>query len=197
MTDDRPWAEFAAPKEVYASTVDVSLRDMMPFYENPRTILRFSGMTEASVQEAADRLDRRYRAHIKDLEGEIAYYGAGAAMGDPAARFKEALAIDPNDLTAPFYIKEIAMAQAAYYLGEGRVARAVDVLTDAIRYAPNQTALYAELGDIYHRRLEQDDKALEHYEAYLEAGGRSERIAKLCETIRASLNASPPGQLSH
>jgi spermidine synthase len=192
MTDDRPWAEFAAPKEVYASTVDVSLGEMMQFYENPKAILAFRDMPDASVQQATERLDRRYRAHIKDLEGEIAYYGAGAAMGDPAARFKEALVIDPNDLTAPFYIREIALAQAGYYLRAGRVAKAVDVLTDAIRYAPNQTVLYAELGDIYHRRLEQDDKALEYYEAYLKAGGHSERIAKLCETIRTSLNESPP-----
>jgi len=190
MTDDRPWAEFAAPKEVYASTVDVSLGEMMGFYENPSAILRFHGMTDASVQEATDRLDRRYRAHVKDLEGEIAYYGAGAAMGDPTTRFKEALAIDPNDLTAPFYIREIALAQSGYYLRAGRVARAVDVLTDAIRYAPNQPDLYAELGGIYHRQLEQYDRALEYYEAYLEAGGRSERIAKLRETIRTSLKES-------
>jgi len=188
MTDDRPWAEFAAPKEVYASTVDVSLGEMMSFYENPRAILAFRDMTDASVRQAKERLDRRYRAHVKDLEGEIAYYGSGAAMGDPAARFKEALVIDPNDLTAPFYIKEIALAQAGYYLRGGRVAKAVNVLTEAIKCAPNQAVLYAELGDIYYRQLEQYKKALEYYEGYLKAGGRSERVAKLCQTIRTSLN---------
>ncbi|MCK5558684.1 MAG: fused MFS/spermidine synthase, partial [Candidatus Hydrogenedentes bacterium] len=188
MTDDRPWAEFVAPKEVYASTVDVSLGELMRFYENPAAILEFRGMTDASVQEATERLNRRYRAHIKDLEGKIAYHGAVAAMGDPAARFKEALAIDPNDLTAPFYIKEIALAQAEYYLGAGRVAKTVDVLTDAIHYAPKQVELYATLGDIYHRQLEQDEKALVYYESYVKLGGRSERVADLCRIIRASLN---------
>jgi len=192
MTDDRPWAEFAAPKEVYTSTVDVSLGEMMPFYENPTAILTFRDMTDASIRRARERLDRRYRAHIQDLRGEIAYYGAGPAMGDPTALFKGALVIDQNDLTAPFYIKEIALAQAGYCLGAGRVAAAVDVLTDAIRQAPHQADLYAQLGGIYHRQLEQYDKALEYYEGYLKAGGRSKRIANLCKSIRASLNENPP-----
>jgi len=188
MTDDRPWAEFVAPKEVYASTVDASLTELMQFYEDPTAILEFRGMTEASVQEATERLDRRYRAHIKDLEGAIVYYGTAAGLGDPAALFKEALVIDPNDLTAQFYIKEIALAQAEYHLGAGRVARAVNVLTEAIQYAPRQVELYATLGEIYHRQLEQYEKALACYESYVKLGGRSERVADLSKAIRASLN---------
>jgi len=173
---------------VYASTVDASLSELMRFYENPAGIVVFPGMTNPSVQEATKRLDRRYRAHIKDLEGQIGYYGATAGMGDPAALFKEALAIDPNDRTAQFHIREIALAQAEYYLRAGRVARAVRVLTEAIHYAPKQTELYATLGDIYHQQLEQDEEALACYESYVKLGGRSERVADLCRLIRASLN---------
>ena len=186
MTDDRPWAEFEAPKEVYTNTVDASLRQMMPFYENPSVILRFPGMTGEQVRGTTARIDRRHRAHALDLEGEIAYYGGASGFGDPDAAFKEALAIDPDDLTAPFYIKEIAVAQAGYWLSAGRVAKAITILSEAIRYAPNEAALYAELAGIYHRQLEQNDKALEYCEAYLKAGGRSARIAELADTLRAA-----------
>ncbi len=187
MTDDRPWAEFAAPKEVYAHTVHGSLREMIPFYENPETILRFPGMSPAAIEEAMARINRRYLAHRVDLEGQIAYYGGAVGLGDPAARFKEALAIDPEDYTAAFYIKEIAVAQAEYYLDAGRVARAVAVLSDAIEYAPRQAELYAELGMIFYRQLEQFEKALDCFETYIRLGGRSTRIADLSETIRASI----------
>jgi len=186
MTDDRPWAEFAAPKEVYENTVHISLREMIPFYENPETLLRFPGMSPGAVEGALERISRRYLAHRVDLEGQMAYYGGAVGLGDPAARFKEALAIDPEDYTAAFYIKEIAVAQAEYYLEAGRVARAVAVLSDAIEYAPRQAELYAELGMIYYKQLEQFEKALECFETYVSLGGRSTRIADLCETIRAS-----------
>jgi len=193
MTDDRPWAEFAAPKEVYENTVHISLREMAPFYESPEPILRFPGMSPAAVEAAKERIRRRYLAHRVDLEGQMAYYGAAVGFGDPAARFKEALAIDPEDYTAAFYIKEIAVAQAKYYLDAGRVARAIALLNDAIKYAPGQAQLYAELGMIYYKQLEQFDKAIECFERYVTLGGRSRRIAELCKSIRASTRRRQDG----
>ena len=166
MTDDYPWAEFVAPKGIYANTVERTLREMMPYYENPIRIMRFSGLTAQEVDEATARIVRRYESHRASLEGVMSYYSGSASMADPLAGFKEALALDPSDLTAPYYIKEIALQTAQHYLASGRIARAIGVLTEAIELAPNQAILYETLGGIYRRQLEQEDKAAEYFEAH-------------------------------
>ena len=101
----------------------------------------------------------------------MTYYSGLASVLDPLASFEKALAIDPSDLTAPFYIKEMAVQRAQHYLGLGRIARAIEVLSEAIELAPNQAVLYAKLGGIYRHHLEQEDKAAEYFEAYRRLGG--------------------------
>lgn len=175
MTDDYPWAEFAAPKEIYANTVEQSLREMMPYYETPMRIIRFAGLSAQEADEAAARIVRRHKSHTASLEAVIAYYSNMAPALDPLASFREALAIDPSDLTAPFYIKEIAVQRAQYYLDMGRIARAIGILSDAIELAPKQAVLYEMLGDIYRQQLEQEDKAAEYFEVYDRLGGAGRR----------------------
>jgi spermidine synthase len=146
LRDDLPWAEFVAPRLMYLQTVQDSLKDFIPFFESPTTVLTFSRSAPAQQAEFTAALDRRSRARITGLDGLRQYYG-GMIGSNPDIPFKKALDIDPNDQTAQYYVREIALTQAKAFLRWGDREKAVNQLEDALRYLPEQPALLGLLAE--------------------------------------------------
>jgi len=173
MTDDRPWAEFVAPKLMYQRTVDKSLAQLSPFFESASGYLSVGGISESEAESLRKALDLRHKARAINLQGLALYYGGGFGA-EPEKFFKEALDVDPNDYNSGYYLKEIAIARAGTYVRWGEIEKAAACLDDAIHYAPDVPELYLTLADIYydHNRL---DDARTCYRIYLSLGGADPR----------------------
>lgn len=124
MTDDRPWAEFEAPRLVYARTVQDSIALMAPYVENPADFTVPGALGPA----ARDRLTRRHLARVQDLRGLRQYYG-GMAVGDGVVdAFLESLEIDPKNENARYYLREIVPVQTDLYLRWGEYDTLIQLL---------------------------------------------------------------------
>ena len=116
MSDDRPWAEFVAPKLMYERNVGPALAELRPFYEEEMPVLSLAGVAEGERPAVAEELQRRRRAHAIDLEGVYRYYESGP-LANPEELFKRALGVDPGDANARYYLKEVAQARVGQLLG--------------------------------------------------------------------------------
>lgn len=185
MSDDLPWAEFEAPKLVYAREVAPSLRELAPLYESPLNTMILNGLqNEAEVRDA---IDRRYRARIHDLSGVEQYYG-GMVGGDQEAHFKKALSIDPADETARYYLRQVAVQRVAKFLAWKDLPIGDAYLTDILEYLPGNAELTLMLADIQYD-LGRPYQARENYRKYLELGGTEPRARE-----RAGSSFEPPIQ---
>lgn len=141
MTDDRPWAEFIAPKLVYEKKVPESLGEIIPHVPGHITLLDTT--TLAPAEEEA--LERRFQAHRSDLEAVRKYYSGMSIDPSVGDGFKRSLTIDPGDLTARYYLKEIVRTQAEAKIKWGDYDEAVAALEDALTYLPGHPDLRALL----------------------------------------------------
>ena len=169
MTDDRPWAEFLAPKLVHENNVPGMLTAISPYFESPTTMLDVSGLDPDEAQTVIAQLDRRSLAKAHDLIALKEYYG-GFVSDTPGRLFIESLQIDPNDYNAQYYLKQIALARAERAVTGHEPEKAVEILEEALAYAPAEPELHLLLADVCFGRQELD-KAREHYRAYLALGG--------------------------
>ncbi|HIJ73160.1 MAG TPA: fused MFS/spermidine synthase [Candidatus Hydrogenedentes bacterium] len=187
MTDDRPWAEFVAPKLVYERYVAKALLELLEFYESPAVLV--AAMTsqerEASIREA---LDRRYRAHRYGLEGMIELRSRGP-IGSPEDDFRKALAVDPNCRYARDELRDLAKLRVDQWLDWGEPEEAIGYLPDIIDLMPEEPLLYLLLGDAYYAAGELD-KAADNYTRYIEQGGTETRVAERIQGITSS--RTPP-----
>lgn len=171
MTDDRPWAEFIAPKLIYESNVAEVLEALTPFRESVLGILQKEDSARWPAIEEA--LLRRYRAHLNDMEGLKVYYG-GIAFSEPDKLFRESLRIDPLDANAKYYMAEILHARGQLMVRWDDFENAVALLLEAREYAPARRDIHLALGDAYFES-ENLDLASESYGRYLALGGVAER----------------------
>ncbi len=148
MSDDRPWAEFIAPKLVYERNVDQALRELLPYQESPAVLLDLSGVPPDDRQRVLTRIDRRFRARVVTLQGVVEYYGGVIGEG-PEEFFKKALAVDPHDYTARFYLKEVMKARTELAIQWNTPEEAETALVDALKYAPDEPFLHKLLADVY------------------------------------------------
>ena len=176
MTDDRPWAEFMAPKLMFQRTVDKSLVQLSPFFESPSGHLSLAGISESEAASLRKALDLRHKARIINLQGLALYYG-GAFGSEPEKFFKEALDIDPDDNNSRDYLKEITIARANTYVRWDEIDKAIACLSDAIEYAPDVPELYLTLGDVCFDHGRQDE-ARACYQRYLALGGKDPRAVE-------------------
>jgi len=161
MTDDRPWAEFIAPKLVYKRTVQETLDEITPYFQSPTTMLDLTGAPPHEAAAIVARLDRRARAKAHDLIALRQYYGG--LIGDrPGSLFIESLEIDPEDYNARYYLKQIALVRVDLALGGQDEDKAIEILDEALDYAPDQPELHLKLADILHDRGEVE-RARQHY----------------------------------
>ncbi|HUW62081.1 MAG TPA: fused MFS/spermidine synthase [Candidatus Bathyarchaeia archaeon] len=192
MTDDRPWAEFVAPKLVYERTVDQSLAVLIPLLESPSTILRPDSLPPSEAAEFVRALDRRYAARKNTLEGLALYYGGGFGS-EPEADFKAALDIDPNDQSARYYLKEITMARTKTYLGWDEPEKAIKVLTEAIKYIPEDLDFNLQLANLLYDQKEMDDARVA-YLAYRAMGGKDQTALERLKQLSTARTGNAPSQ---
>ena len=138
MTDDRPWAEYVAPKLMYLHTVDKTLAELAPFMESPSPYLTLPGSNQS--MSILSRVEQRFAAKRKCLEGVIQYYG-GSIGSEPEKYFVEALTSDPNDCTARYYLKEITVARVKLFQKWSEPEKALTRLNEALRFMPDDVDL--------------------------------------------------------
>lgn len=190
MSDDRPWAEFVAPKLMYDRTVDKTLARMEPLFESPVRLLAVDSIPAEQRQDVLACIERRYNAKRKDFEGLCVYYG-GTLFSEPETHFREALEIDPDDFNAQYYIKEITLSRVQNLVKKNALDEAVKTLDDAIAHIPRQAELHLALGDIHFSRNDLS-RARACYEEYRRLGGSAPRaLERLGATSRASSGAAP------
>ena len=174
MTDDRPWAEFIAPRLIYESNVAEILEGLAPFRESAIGLVeeedseRWPGIREALL--------RRHRAHVQDMEGLKVYYG-GMAFSEPDREFRKSLEIDPEDANAKYYLTEVLLARGQRLTRWDEYEKAVDALTEASGYAPERADVHLALGDAYFESGDVE-KASRSYARYLGLGGGAERAVE-------------------
>lgn len=171
MTDDRPWAEFVAPKVIHRRNVPELLEALTPYFESPISILkRGSGPGWDEIEE---RVARRHRAHRQDFEGLKLYYSATFGS-TPEVEFRKSLEIDPDDYNAQYYLAEILLDQGRLAIRWDEAEKAVDRLLEAQRHAPHRLDILLSLADAQFE-ADQPGPAAESYRRYLDSGGTKAR----------------------
>ncbi|MBX7258565.1 MAG: fused MFS/spermidine synthase [Candidatus Hydrogenedentes bacterium] len=115
MSDDRPWAEFVAPKLMFEQTVDASLKSLRPLYLPEMPSLSTAGLDPAKADELRNAVLRRRQARVHDLAGVELMYG-GMIGGKQEEEFIKALTIDPGDLTAQYYLGDMASQRVDLFI---------------------------------------------------------------------------------
>lgn len=171
LSDDRPWAEFAAPKLVYERAVAEAL-DILAPYREPATALLVPEDRE-SWAATVEAVERRHRAHVQDMEGLKLYYSGGFGSR-PEDEFRKSLAIDPNDYNAQYYLAEVLFAKGQLSTRWDEPEDAIGLLLEARRYAPHRADILLALGDAYHAAQRAQD-AQNAYRDYQTLGGHASR----------------------
>ena len=178
MTDDLPWAEFAAPKLIYESHVRESLDALEPYLSSPREL--FAQREDSEWQDWLDAMERRLAAHRADYDGLKKYY-APIQSRTLTEDFRRALEIDPNDRNAQYYLGQILYLQGASQYGAKLYDEAIASLEQAAHFGPHRLDVMQLLGHV-HADADHQAEALKHYRRFLEAGGTSERAREFVES---------------
>jgi spermidine synthase len=139
MSDDRPWAEFEAPKLVYAELVDESLLALEPHFTSPLSLLP-EGSTTPEIRAG---IERRHLARAHDFKGLLDYYGVRMIGGAAYKLFAESLAIDPENWNSKYYIKQIAEQQAPQLIRWEMWDEARELIGTAHKWLPDDPAIAA------------------------------------------------------
>ena len=148
MTDDRPWAEYLAPKLVYERKVPDSLERLLDHVTGPLVLMDAAALSP----EDKSALERRTASRKNDLSALREYYG-GFVLGEAAMTgFLESLRIDPENPNARYYLGQITAAQVEALVGWEECAKAARVMELARPYCsrsedwPRLEALLAGCG---------------------------------------------------
>ncbi len=137
MSDDRPWAEFIAPQLVYARLVPEALQLLLPQMANPVEAV----LPDSISTEGQKALERRYQSRRQDMQALQEYYG-GSTFDDAAARgFIASLEIDPDNLNAQYYLREIALTQGGLLLRWENYQEAKEFLQRVLQFLPEDATL--------------------------------------------------------
>ena len=169
MVDDRPWAEFIAPRLMYERHVTEALQQLEPYYQSANAILRFPEREEDEAEAIRVAVQRRHASRQQGLQGLKQYYGGG--FGDrPEEAFQAALEIDPENRDAQYYLKEIGVNRARQYRRWSEYEEAIAYLTDLLEDVWHHPELHLELADAYYE-LGRLEHAQRRYAIYVELGG--------------------------
>ncbi len=173
MSDDRPWAEFEAPKWIYGRTVQDTIALLRERHESPLALLDTENLPSDKAYEARARVQRRYEARRHDLAGLQLFYG-GSRLGHPDQSFKAALDADPSDATARFYLRQIVLQRVPLFVHWAEYEDGLAYIEEMLPYLPHFPELYLYQGDLYHA-LNERGRASVSYAKYLDLGGRAPR----------------------
>jgi len=113
MRDDLPWAEFIAPRLVYARAVPESLERLRGVATPPTALMDPAALSP----EDRARLERRHRSRVLDLAALKGYYGGFVMDGAALEGFIASLREDPDNPTAKYYLRQILGAQVGTLVG--------------------------------------------------------------------------------
>ena len=168
MDDDRPWAEFLAPKLARENDVIGSLVAIEPYLESPVAYLA-AGIPAETTQA----IERRHLAHKNDFRALQGYYNA-VIGSTPEVGFRDSLAIDPDDLNAQYYLSEILLRQGVRLTHWAEYENAIAALFEALAVAPDRADIILAMGDAYHE-WEKPQDAAKCYADYIAMGGDAPR----------------------
>ncbi len=140
MSDDRPWAEFMAPKLVYERKVPEAIAELESHVTSPVGLL-----APGADAEAVAALERRHRARVHDLEALKRYYSGMAIGPDVPGGFLESLRIDPKDYNAQYYLKQVMLTQGEQLIRWEEFDKAETGLAEALTFLPGDPELTALL----------------------------------------------------
>lgn len=166
MADDRPWAEFIAPKLVYARTVHQSIAEFLPHVASPAAHL----VPDSITLEERAALERRFQSRMEDMRGVQAFYGGLTFDNTAAEAFKRALDIDPLNHNARHYLRIIFETQIPQWIRWQDYERAQAAIADAMQYLPDDPMVFCLAGDL-HWALGDTQEAAAAYRRHLELGG--------------------------
>lgn len=146
MTDNRPWAEFEAPKTIYAAGIPSAIEAIIPLAQPATVILAPGSATDA--ERAA--LELRFAARKQGLRALQRYHGGMTVDLAAAEAFLEALALDPADCNAKFYLRQLIEAQVPQFIRWGEHAQAELLLDRAAPHLPGYALI-----DTYRESLRQ------------------------------------------
>ena len=147
MSDDLPWAEFAAPKMIFNRNVKSILAALEKHRESPLTILEDESGPDWAQNKA--RVALRHEAHLNDYKGLQHYYG-GLSFEKPEEMFRASLQMDPNDSNAIYYLSEILVHKSRIFADqEDKREEVLAMLLDARSIAPFRSDIHKLLGDTY------------------------------------------------
>ncbi|HOD50036.1 MAG TPA: fused MFS/spermidine synthase [Candidatus Hydrogenedentes bacterium] len=193
MTDDRPWAEFAAPKLMYERHVSEALEELIPHFESPLDRISLEGTPEDAREPFRGAMERRYAARRIDLDGINEYYG-GMMGSNQEDHFIEALKADPEDFCAQYYLLQIVPTVAKQYMRWEEYDKGIDLLAKTLTVLPDNLGLMLTLADFYYAKGDMP-QALSQYMLYKNRGGGDqqalERIREMAP--EASQRDASPG----
>lgn len=184
VTDDRPWAEFVAPKLMYERTEAETLKQLTPLYESPLSIVQIAPDSMRNAGAVRQTLQLRSEARVEDLEGITQIYG-GMIGGGQEESFKKALAIDPQDYTARYYIREIAVQRVGLFIRWEEFEKAEAYLAEFLQLAPDLPDLHLLLGDCLAAQGKTDE-AIAAYRAYRDLGGAEPRAREYVQSVQST-----------
>ncbi|MCL4691792.1 MAG: fused MFS/spermidine synthase [Candidatus Hydrogenedentes bacterium] len=173
MVDDRPWAEFIAPRLIYESTVADSLMALRPHYESPLAMMSFDGVDSAAIEVATAQLGQRHASHSVALEGVISLY-ASMVGGNTDDTFMRALDIDPHDYMALSYLKDIAGQRMTLFVRWDELADARAYYDRVAPYLEGTAEIHLIRSDLLVAEGD-TEAAAQAYAAYRTAGGGEHR----------------------
>lgn len=181
MSDDRPWAEFIAPKLIYQDTVAESLAELQPYLQGPAALTRFEGMDGTAAEEARASLARRVESKEVEFEG-VRQMRGGLIGGGQEDWFTQALDIDPANASARFYLRQMMTTRADLFGRWEQFDEGIAYMRRMEQYFPEDPELALALADLFYG-AGRHAEALETYQAYRARGGNDpraeERIGEL------------------
>ncbi len=170
MTDDLPWAEFIAPRQIFKADVAAILEALAPLREPVMPLVALPAGAPGAA--AAESLRTRHDAHQQDMAALVTYYRSGPILSEVDEEFRKSLAIDPRDANARYYLVEILLAKGRTYTGWNELDKALPLLEEARDLAADRADVYLALGEAYDR-AERPEDALAAYRRHVDLGGHS------------------------
>lgn len=168
MSDDKPWAEFEAPRYVYRFDVSDALKRMAPLYESPLNIIS----TDSRTDEIAARIKRRHQSKRISFAGIITRHSGGMSIGQEDI-FERALEVDPANADAAFYFRQFTLINAERMIAWDQAPEAEKKLSDSLRYLPKDPRIYKLLAEAYTVQGKTAEAA-SAYKRHLALGGKPE-----------------------
>lgn len=144
MSDDLPWAEFLAPRLVYAGNVPATLALAEPLVSSPLGTI----VPGTASEEMLAAIERRHQARRHDLLGLQRYYGGMIAGTEVPDTFIASLEIDPSDYNAQYYLKQSVVPIASAMIRWEEFQEVEDLLSRSLRFLPEDPDLHRLLEEL-------------------------------------------------